>query len=525
MAPKRVMSLWLFVHVSQALTSFRPECPLPSPGTEFVSGPNVRSTLSIVWNCLSVIFLCTWNIQHLNVPALRRRPNGFLQKMWWRILDSRTKLKWMIFTVLAPEYLVGKALGERLAVRGTDWFLNGNALDNAPFESIHGYLCNMGYFILDVDDSMFPATNQVQEQEPNKDTITSSALPPQTTPGEPEKSPPGEQYKENVVSKSDEINLGRLNGRYLALNLNQWHCASKMGMGRVPFIPSQQLEKLDRGGALVKGLAIVQVAYLIVQLVARWAFGLPSTQLEIATLAFSVSSAITYVLYWDRPQGVDTIHIVQANPRRHNDPSVGVVPSDLLNVWHRPDWSFEKCRACLAKFGPSYLWHGPRSYFHEPDVGPIPIPNDASNPGGTDYMRLIRNSIHGFFADNEDTLPIVFGAIFGGALFGALHCLAWNFEFPTRGERLAWRVCSVLTTVLPIVAAFPMVMWIRLNPFGVDPKKGIIRTAVSLVLVFGIFLPYVLARLFIMVEIIRSLAFLPPGAFADTCSGSFPHWG
>jgi hypothetical protein len=28
-------------------------------------------------------------------------------------LDSRTKIKWMIFTVLIPEYILGKALNER----------------------------------------------------------------------------------------------------------------------------------------------------------------------------------------------------------------------------------------------------------------------------------------------------------------------------------------------------------------------------------------------------------------------------
>jgi hypothetical protein len=34
--------------------------------------------------------------------------------MWWAILDSGTKIKWMLLTILIPEYLVGKAFNEWL---------------------------------------------------------------------------------------------------------------------------------------------------------------------------------------------------------------------------------------------------------------------------------------------------------------------------------------------------------------------------------------------------------------------------
>jgi hypothetical protein len=50
-------------------------------------------------------------------------------------------------------------------------------------------------------------------------------------------------------------------------------------------------------------------------------------------------------------------------------------------------------------------------------------------------------------------------------------------------------------------------------------------SAVGFVFFSGFLLPYILARLFLMVEIFRSLFFLPPDAFIDTWSGSFPHWG
>ncbi|KAK0707272.1 hypothetical protein B0H67DRAFT_647464 [Lasiosphaeris hirsuta] len=88
------------------MQTFKPECTLPPLGTNYVSGPNTRSTLGILWNCLSIIILCTWSIQHLNVPRIRGDPGNFRQRILWSILDLWTKLKWMILTILVPEYLL-----------------------------------------------------------------------------------------------------------------------------------------------------------------------------------------------------------------------------------------------------------------------------------------------------------------------------------------------------------------------------------------------------------------------------------
>jgi hypothetical protein len=109
---------------------------------------------------------------------------------------------------------------------------------------------------------------------------------------------------EHILSLSGEINMSRLKSRYWALTAYQWRRANLLGIATIPEIPMSQLEKLDRGSALVKFLARLQVGYLIVQLIAQKVEGLPSTQLEIGALAFASCSAITYLLYWKRPQGV-----------------------------------------------------------------------------------------------------------------------------------------------------------------------------------------------------------------------------
>src|SRR3569833_2972374 len=142
----------IFAVRGQASSYFKPECPIPPPGTNYVAGPNTRSTLGILWDCLSIIILCTWNIQHLNVPAIAPRARGILPRMWQVILRSRVKIKWMSFTVFVPEYLVGKALGERAAATDA-WYEN-------PMSVTQRYLANMGYFVLDLGEE---ATEVVAE--------------------------------------------------------------------------------------------------------------------------------------------------------------------------------------------------------------------------------------------------------------------------------------------------------------------------------------------------------------------------
>jgi hypothetical protein len=135
----------------------------------------------------------------------------------------------------------------------------------------------------------------------------------------------------------------------------------------------------------------------------------------------------------------------------------------------------------------------------------------------------------GAFDNKDEIIPLAFGAVVGGALFGGLHCLAWNFQFPTSGEALAWKICSVLTTGLPTLSLAPLIAWLQVNTSYRSPylvatvERPTIRFLVGMSLI-TILLTYILARLFLMVEIFRSLFFLPPEAFVDTWSGSFPHF-
>ena len=55
-----------------------------------------RTIWNIIWSCLATLFVCTWLVLHLNIPA----PDDG----WFKI--ALHKVRTMILVVLAPEFVV-----------------------------------------------------------------------------------------------------------------------------------------------------------------------------------------------------------------------------------------------------------------------------------------------------------------------------------------------------------------------------------------------------------------------------------
>jgi len=63
---------------------------------------NNRSTITLLYNCLFTIFLCTWSAMHLNVPGEKdTQLRTFLRKC-----------EWMLIGLLAPEVVAVTAVAE-----------------------------------------------------------------------------------------------------------------------------------------------------------------------------------------------------------------------------------------------------------------------------------------------------------------------------------------------------------------------------------------------------------------------------
>src|SRR6266536_3517924 len=128
------------------MKSFAANCTLPTSAANFVSTPNTRGTLDILWSSLNTLLLCTWTIQHLNI-LVQSRPRTRVQKLRRKFWIYRSKVKWMVTTLLAPEYLIGKTFVDFLSA----WHLREEMRvwaerDGVDWTISHVFFANMGGF-------------------------------------------------------------------------------------------------------------------------------------------------------------------------------------------------------------------------------------------------------------------------------------------------------------------------------------------------------------------------------------------
>jgi hypothetical protein len=61
-------------------------------------------------------------------------------------------------------------------------------------------------------------------------------------------------------------------------------------------------------------------------------------------------------------------------------------------------------------------------------------------------------------------------------IFGGIHCISWNFEFPSPQERLAWRICCVILTVsIPsswLLTRLILRTWLEMSGHDVTDHRG-----------------------------------------------------
>jgi hypothetical protein len=266
--------------------------------------------------------------------------------------------------------------------------------------------------------------------------------------------------------------LGEL--RYLCgdrwiLDANQLALTRRLGIiDKLPRITEDEINDLNKGDVVVKLLAVSQISWLCVQLITRLSQNMPITQLELVTLSFAVCSIVTYGLFYNRPKDVQTIRETLAvrNPN----------PVEMARI---------------ASMGPEY-WLIPRQ--------------NASMPNNTIHMT---SGPHFFF-----------GSMFALAVFGGLHLLAWNQEFPTQAERRLWQASALVT-----IAVMPLALLMLWPPFLPTVLARINQTKYEALLAYVCLAPFFAARTFVLVEAVRSLAFQPPETFRTTWAANVPHVG
>jgi hypothetical protein len=136
-----------FALLPQTSASFQPNCTIPSETVKFVSSSKVRGTLDILWSCLLTIILCTWTVQHLNIPKESPESATRAQTLKQILKSSWTELKWNLVALISPEAAVGKAYQDlMMARRSVREMAELAKVDNVPWTVVHAQYANMGGF-------------------------------------------------------------------------------------------------------------------------------------------------------------------------------------------------------------------------------------------------------------------------------------------------------------------------------------------------------------------------------------------
>lgn len=489
----------------------------------YVAQTNVRSTLEIFWSCVTILILCSWSILHLNVPA-QYTPQSKSQKVRRYIWSVSRKAKWTLFTLVAPEVILAKAVLSRQSARSNFPRLKKHAEeDGVPWSLAHTFMADIGGYVIHFPEDESDAGGHTQQ--------TGTDLPHRPTPSQPVRR---QEMTHSASIQPDSVDLtraretfryhqarashsfgittwkpnshnessgraifslslpSRVKMRALAMEGNQWvltatqleYARACKIISRLPSITEDELADKGKGDCTAKALAIVQVIWLVVQLCARAGTEKATSPLEIATLAFAPLSFTTYIILLHHPQDIQT--------------PIGIHASRLPTI--------DEFRA-VAFMAPSYLRHAQVRYDQC-------FPNDA--------MHISKQDGHGYAS-----VVFMAGAGVSSFILGCVHLFAWNFQYPNDIERILWITSSFITALVPVLIAGVWAM--RITKFAEQIVNGLseILYPGSLVIeTIGVpRIVYFWARMFLLVEMFRSLYFLPPEAFLTTWANNWPHIG
>ncbi|CAF9928503.1 MAG: hypothetical protein GOMPHAMPRED_005149 [Gomphillus americanus] len=530
------------------MKSFDSNCPLPPEGTNFVSAPAFRGTLQILWTCVSVLVLCTWSVVHLNVPPQIKVRS---KKQRLRRASSRvfSKIRWMLFNILAPEWIFTKALSDFLSVRGLRArFVAQAEKDGIPWSNAHTHFADMGGFGLSFDGLAVPQVDtdggtieipaRIADIGP---ADQSTAIPIEMNDNLSHDFSPSfwakrarglldhndakrhstrlgtifseanangqgwhmDMHNSKLVARALDgsvidvlgpdgqyhgdffMNIMMLRSNLWIPNANQLLLIREMGLiASLPDIDEDDLDDRSKNNSIIKAIAITQICWFDLQFLVRFGTGMTNTQLEVMVFAFTIFSVISYTLAWDRPKGLDYTITLKATTYPKSS-------ADMIKI---------------AAQGPVYMLTSRRPT--------IWIANHWQSKG----PRIL-----GFDLPNLSIL--VAGVV--TSIFGGLHCIAWHFSFPSVYEQTMWQASSIITTASPVVVSTLAIYNLKTQSSSsrtISYSTLLLGTVASFIAITLLVL-FVAARLFILVEVFRSLGFQPPNAFKSTWTANLPHIG
>ncbi|KAJ8124844.1 hypothetical protein O1611_g8797 [Lasiodiplodia mahajangana] len=302
------------------------------------------------------------------------------------------------------------------------------------------------------------------------------------------------------------------------INAQCVHFLVSRGYIDMPAITRDEIWDKSKADVFAKAFAILQTSWIVIQSIARTATGLSISPLEIFTLAFVVSTAMSYYFWWNKPQHVATPTTIQCKFPISQILAGSGIPLDTPYVNTPLDFVDDSSRVyerrdLFRNFGlkgKAGTNTDIRTPLHR-------MPDDAILPAGIPLyvyaMLAIPSLIH-----------------------SSIHLLAWNHAFPTTIEQTLWRISAISLASVSVVN-FSIVRVLTLC--GFQGKFNLTWVWVNMhrqessnrrwfnfwdVLLGSFTLILIIARHYIIVEAIISLRKSPVDAYtAVNWTGFLPH--
>ncbi|KAJ4474384.1 hypothetical protein J3R30DRAFT_3508426 [Lentinula aciculospora] len=425
-----------------------------------------RTLLQILWSCISVLISCTWVSVHPNLPGPEESPRSILGR----------KIGLMLMTLIAPEIMVLWA--------SRQWFVArklSEEFKNKGWTKTHAYFALMGGFAL-YEEKEFVCVMRYRDKD--------------------------QRSERELKSHADSIGL----------------------------TSEEEIQDRSHSDGLSKLLAVGQTSWFVIQLLARRSQRLSIAELEIMTIAYAVMNVLIYFFWWNKPLGIRfPIHIqttrVQSDSKESSVQNTPTSPKsshrevnkltmlwlairgDIMNAiawirilisrgWGLLDVDFDSAGLTLKMFlCATFIF--------------LPIP--------LIFLRFIYNMI--VLEENwDDHLSERIASFervvilepswrgdkitaYGAAVtFGAIHCAAWAFIFPTPVEQTLWKIFSLIVTCVPILL-------ILTDTFQLEfPRWYYFGYILSMGLALLVLL-YTLSRFALIIQAFVTLRSLPSSSF------------
>jgi hypothetical protein len=313
---------------------------------------------------------------------------------------------------------------------------------------------------------------------------------------------------------------------------------SKGLLPKLPYITLEEINDKSKSDSLVRVITVVQIIWMLIQVIARAFRSLAISQLEVSVVAFAVCAVMLYGINWEKPKGVQVPITIISYP--------GPFPQDTMDIAERDrdraDNIFDLVIGAIEFVGKSVALLGEAvggswSLDLVMVIGAIkfvrksvallgetadtwPLGNPIPNVYNRDVPWINWTMLGGELRVSKSD---IFGLFLGTTVFGAVHIAAWNFDFPTPVESLMWKITAVLcTTIILVFVCFVLVIDVL---FKME-LSGMVKFMAGLaagITMLSIPVIYVVCRLFLVVEVFRCLCFLPPSAYVATWAANVPH--